>query len=269
MRKTVRFLLCLVLCFSLSQQVCAAELPLVIDGAGLLTETEESSLETAARTLAELYQMDIVILTVDTLSGSPAYRYADDYYDQNGYANDGILFLLSMQEREWYISTCGKAISALSGHEMDLLSEEIIPYLSGGMYYDAFSQYLASLPGYMNMDPGNHPEPEYPEYQTQNDFGEQRTAPNLFISLLIGVAAAAVVVLVMWASMNTKRRQRSAGDYLKPGTFHLRTHRDVFLYSNISKTRRQENNSHSGGHHGSSVHRSTGGRSHGGRGGKF
>ena len=51
------------------------------------------------------------------------------------------------------------------------------------------------------------------------------------------------------------------------GSWKLTQHRDLFLYSNVSKVRKQDPPKNSGG--GSSVHRSTSGRSHGGGGGKF
>lgn len=98
---------------------------------------------------------------------------------------------------------------------------------------------------------------------------EQKRSPNFLLSLVLGVVIAAVAVLIMRASMNTKRMQHSASDYIKPGSFHLRTHQDMFLYSNVSKVRRQQNNNGGHGGGGSSVHTSSGGRSHGGGGGKF
>ena len=72
----------------------------------------------------------------------------------------------------------------------------------------------------------------------------------------------------MRACMNTKRPQRSAGSYLNDSSYHLRTNRDLFLYSNVTKTRIQQESSSSGGG-GSSVHTSSSGSTHGGGGGKF
>ena len=47
-------------------------------------------------------------------------------------------------------------------------------------------------------------------------------------------------------------------------SYHLRTNQDLFLYSNISKRPKPKESSS-----GSSTHRSSSGRSHGGRGGSF
>ena len=84
----------------------------------------------------------------------------------------------------------------------------------------------------------------------------------------IGAVVGGITVLIMRACMNTKRPQRSAGSYLNDSSYHLRTNRDLFLYSNVTKTRIQQESSSSGGG-GSSVHTSSSGSSHGGGGGKF
>ena len=90
----------------------------------------------------------------------------------------------------------------------------------------------------------------------------------LVISGLIGAVIGGITVLIMRACMNTKRPQRSAGSYLNDSSYHLRTNQDLFLYSNVTKTRIQQESSSSGGG-GSSVHTSSSGSSHGGGGGKF
>lgn len=245
-RKLSAFLLCLVLVSGLCTTASAAS-SYVIDQAELLTSGELNVIAEAGKELSSTYAMDIVFLTVDRLYGRSAMRYADDYYDQNGYEEDGILFLLAMEEREWYISTSGSAIYALSDRDLEEIEYEVIPYLSDGRYADAFYHFLVILPEYLD-----------------NSVPERSV--NVFFSLMIGAVVAAVVVLIMRASMNTRRNQHSAADYLRRDSYRLRVQRDMFLYSNVSKVRRQQNNSSGGG---SSVHRSSGSRSHGGRGGRF
>jgi len=66
--------------------------------------------------------------------------------------------------------------------------------------------------------------------------------------------------------MNTKKPMHSAEDYLTEGTYRLTRSQDLFLYSNLTKTPRPQQNTSGSG---SGTHRSSSGRSHGGRGGKF
>lgn len=276
-RSTICLIFCLLLLASLTLSVSASSyLPMVIDSADLLTGEERIELEEKALSLRTEYEMDVVILTVESLNGKTAQNYADDYYDDNGYGYgenySGLLFLLAMEEREWYISTCGDAIFAFTDYGLDQLGEAVVPYLSSGLYYEAFITYLAALPDYMEAYAQGSPIDGYAQDYAPGRPGtvyyESEKHVNFGVSLIIGIVAAAIVIIIMFFSMNTKRRQHSAGDYMKQDSYHLRVQRDLFLYSNVSKVRRQENNG-SGHGGGSSTHRSSGGRSHGGRGGRF
>ena len=90
----------------------------VVDDADLLSASEASELSSIAEEISRRQQCDVVILTVDSLGGKSATAYADDYFDYNGYGygadRSGILFLLSMEERDWWMSTRGSAIQAFT-----------------------------------------------------------------------------------------------------------------------------------------------------------
>lgn len=247
----------------------------VADQADILTDREHIELESMAEQLSQGTGCDVLIAAVEDLNGYSAGDYAAQLNSGNLWNSDhAVLFLLAMEEREWYIATFGDAIYVFTDYGLDMLGHEAVYYFSDGRYYNGFCAYLNLLPDYFTAwqngepidndqyNPGPRDEVVYPSSHGNKTFWQV-----LPLSLLIGVVTAAVILLVMRYSMNTKRRQRSAGDYLKPGSYHLHTHQDIFLYSNLSKTRRQENSGHPGG--GSSIHRSSGGRSHGGRGGKF
>lgn len=277
MRKNISLLLLLLFLFGAAVPAAAAQnQSLVVDRADLLTSREEALLEEKARSVSIACSVDVVILTVDSMNGSYASDYAENFYESNNYGVDGVLFLLAMSEREWYIATCGSAIYDLTDYRIDLLGEKAVPYLSAGDYYGGFDVYLDALPTYLGVADNpvssdgfvDHLYP--PDYSSREEsyYHEKEYGPNYLLSGLIGLAVAGIAVLTMRSAMNTKRPQRSAASYLKNSSYHLRVHQDVFLYSNISKVRRQENNNNRGGG-GSSMHRSSGGRSFGGGGGKF
>lgn len=245
----ISLVLSFMLLFSISLQVCGqVSLPLVIDNADILSVEVEDTLEKNAQALRSEYQCDIVILTVNTLHSKSAQEYADDFYDRYGYGigvnHTGILFLVAMEEREWYISTCGDAIYTFSDADTQRLGEYAFSHLYGSNYSDVFYAYLSSLPQYFVSDDNS---------------------PNVALSVVIGLIVASLAILIMRSSMRTNRRQQGAVNYVKSGTFHIKQQQDLFLYSNISKVRREQNNSGSK----TSTHRSSSGRTHGGSGGRF
>lgn len=253
MKRLLSLLLCILIVTVLPCYVHAETILLspVTDQADLLSRDEEILLIGQAMRIYDEYGIFTAILTVDDLGGKSSRDYADDYYDQNYYPDypDGVLLLIAMDTREWYISTCGKGIELLTDYELDQVFFAMADELGDDRFYDAFSVYLKTLPLYLAVAPEIEP-----------GFGD--FIRILLIALLIGSAAGGITLLVMRSQMNTAKPQHSAGDYLVSGSFQIKKHLDFFLYSRVTRTAIPKNN-------GSSTHRSSGGISHGGRGGRF
>jgi len=245
MKKWIAGLLCLAFLFFLPLSADAAS-TYVVDEAGLLTSQEAAELEEACRRFKTTSGMDLVFLTVEGLNGIPAMVYADDYFDAH-YGENGILLLIAMEEREWHISTCGTAIEAFAETDLMDMEDGIMKYLPDGKYSNAFHQFLSDAEYYWC------------------DEGVSDLEASLFIGIPAGAVIALIVLLILRGTMNTKRSQRSAGNYEVEGSYNLRRHQDLFLYSKVTKQPKPQQNSSSG----SGTHTSSSGRSHGGRGGKF
>lgn len=285
MKRILTILLALLLLLTMAFPVFAVA-PKIVDDADLLTDAEEAVLEAKAQALADGYDMDVVILTVDSIDSRYVESYADDYYDNNGYGigpdYSGVLLLLVMDTREWAISTCGDAIYALTDYGIQSLFSSISGYLSEDDYYTAFTVYLDEMDDYFlafengepidgyyggydgpgTYEPGSRDEVIY--YDREPGAGDYLRI--VFVSLLVGAAVGGIAILIMRGQMNTARAQSGASSYLRDGSFRLTRHLDLFLYSRVNRTRRQQS---SGGGGGSGIHRSSGGRSHGGGHGRF
>lgn len=278
MKKRI-FAFALLLLLLLPTAVLAAEgLPLIVDNAELFTAEEMGALEAQARSLSDTYKMDVVVLTTNTLSGKRPQDYADDYYDAAGYGQgadaSGMLLLISMEDRDWYLSTCGEAIYALTDYGIEQLGMVLVSGLQVS-YADGVTDFFNALPEYLDAyqngsvidgwagesDSFYHGDQESVVYAPESD------SIDLAASVFVGMIAGAIGVVILLLSMNTKHRQHGATAYLTSGSLRMRRRQDLFLYSNVTKTRKPEPQNHSGG--GSSVHHSSSGRSHGGGGGKF
>lgn len=254
MKKLTSLLLCLLLVISLSGTVfatVAVDAP-VTDGADLLTPEEEAELCDTAQRIYREYGIWMAIVTTDSLGGKTAERYADDFYDDRYYPQypDGILLLISMEKREWAISTCGDGILLMSDGELDRLFSEMSDELAENRFYEAFVVYFDALPRYLNGG-----------VESETDFGDYIRI--LLVSLGVGAAVGGITLLGMRSQMNTAKAQTGAGNYLVNGSYQLKVHHDIFLYSRVTRTRKPQNNG------GGSSHRSSGGVRHGGRSGRF
>lgn len=261
MKKITSLLIILLLAASLIITAFASGgSPKIVDNADLLTASEEAALETMASAIVSEYDIDVVILTEDSIGLKRITDYADDYFDYNGYGigskHSGVLLLLDMEEREWTISTFGNAIKALTDYGQEQIMDDVADYLSDGEYFDGFRTYLDLLDEYFEAYENGEP------IDKQRDFFD--IVFDLFIALGIGAVAGAVTITVMKSGMKTVKPQRGAQSYVKQGSFKLNKQRDMYLYSRTSRTRRQSSSSG-----GSSTHRSSSGRSHGGSRGRF
>ena len=111
----------------------------------------------------------------------------------------------------------------------------------------------------------------YPDYEPSYDSGYVFYPAQIGVSLLVGAIIGLIALLIARRGMNTVKSKGSATDYVRQNTFRITGRQDIFLYSNVTKTRRDTDSDSSAGHSGggSSVHTSSSGHSHGGGGGHF
>ena len=262
MKKRLFGLLCMLfLVFSYSMPALAwSDVPLLVDDADLLTDSEESELLFRLEEVSENGQTDVVVVTIDSLQGEDAQDYADDFYDENGYAEDGVLLLISISDSEWYISTTGFGITAVTDAGLEYISDRFVEKLSDGAFFDAFMTYADLCDEFIwqaqNGEPydiGNMPKEPFPLFS------------NLLISLGIGLVVAFVITGKMKRDLKSVNMEVAAANYVKSGSLKVTRSKELFLYRNVSRRAKPKQTS-SGG---SSTHRSSSGRSHGGGGGKF
>ena len=124
--------------------------------ADLLTYEEESELLETLNEISERQKMDIVLITSEDMDGySDIQEYADDLYDYCDYGyganRDGLLLLISMAERDWYISTCGYGITAFTDAGISYLGSAMKEDLSSGNYASAFYTYASECDQMITM----------------------------------------------------------------------------------------------------------------------
>ena len=112
MRKKILYLfgtLLLVVC--LIQPALASDVVVrLLDEADLLTDSAEAALSEKLDEISLRQKLDVVIVTINETGDRTAAEYADDIYDYSGYAEDGVLLLISVDDREWAVSTRGTAL---------------------------------------------------------------------------------------------------------------------------------------------------------------
>ena len=94
-------LLCVVVSVPTFADTAEDYTPHLIDNADLLTGEEESNLLAKLDEISDRLSVDVAVVTEDSIGDKTPREYADDFYDYNSYKYnpDGVLLLISMEER--------------------------------------------------------------------------------------------------------------------------------------------------------------------------
>ena len=276
----------------------AAEIK-VYDFASLFSLNEIEALQEETTSLAEKYEMDIGIVTTDDAQGKSAMDYADDFYDENdfGYGTnaDGLLLLIDMDNREIYISTCGKGISYFTDLRISQMLDSLYNFVSSGNYYGAATDFLdqvilyldAGIPSNQNTveRPFSDPRVDYDDPYMQEALpshkpfttrlGQPLTAKSITLSIVAALIGAFILALISRGIVcYIYKHPYRTTPQTKPDDLSVRyTQReDRFVTSHTTKVKIQRDpppGGPSGASGRSSMHHSSGGHSHGGGGRKF
>ena len=250
--------------------------PRLLDVAELLSDEQEAKLLNKLDETSQKWQCNIVILTVDSHVGD-IQAYADDYFDYNGFCTEfnesGILFMLSMADREWAISTSGEAINVFTDYGQAYMVNAMMDSLKNGDYYGAFTTYVKECDKLLDEASRGTPyDVNSRPIRTASDYMNY----GLY-SIIIGLLLALVPILKMKSDLKTVKMNTGARGY-QSGSPNIRARDDKFLHKTLHKTPiSHDNDSSSGGSShrgssfgdGSSVHVSSSGHTHGGSHGHF
>ena len=221
MKKFVCFAVSFIFAFVLAIP-CFAQIdsPYMIDNADLLSNYEEQHLLTEIEKLRSEYGYDIIIHTTYDTEGKDIVSYCDDYYYEGDYAEDGLIFVISMAERDYYTSTCGTLVDSLPDYQIDYICASVTPYLSEGSYFSAFEEYLRGLNSYFGgYESGDiSPDIHYgDDYYYTDDYYTDNYQPSVkgyvireFILILIAFIIAFVITTIIKSKMHTAVKQRDA-----------------------------------------------------------
>ena len=259
-------LLCLLLVLVTALALCVsaaaaaqtgAQLNYVTDAAGLLREGERARLEKMAEAVSQKYRVGVYIVTVEDFRDYHAdgvykatYTIYHNYTMGEGPNRDGIMLLLSMDDRDWAMFCYGSRCEyAFNSYGQEKLEKVFLDDFRENDWYGGFEDYVKECRVYLEKASAGKP-----------------VRASLFYPLLIVIGlsllAAAAVVAVIWQKMDTVSEKATANAYVSAG-LRLTEQTDQFTHKTTS-SRKIERSSSSGS---SSQSESGGGGS--GRSGKF
>ena len=247
----------LTILFALLALFCGAEAfaatPSLMDGAGLLQKAEQQEVSNALREVEKKHHVRIGVVTVKGVNGDVG-QFANQVLDRayTDGQNGNLVLVLSMAERDWYISTDNTMRQKIiDGEGIDYLSESFLPAFSENQYAQGFKKFAARADEMLT-----YYETEGTAYDPSAEFSPFSLAVALILAGLAGFGVRAALI----KSMSNVYPEPAASAYLDRDSFKLTESDDTYLYTNVTRRRKPKNNS--------SSHSSSDG-SHGGGGGKF
>ncbi len=289
MKKLFVIFLAFAMVFAFSVSAFASFNIMIDDSALLFTEEEIELINSAAYDLGSANEYSVAVVTTDNAMGKSAVEYSDDYYDSlifgSGWSENGMCFLIDMDNREIYVSCAGLCIDEYTDYELDSIVDSGYDYVANGDYADCIVAmiYMAQKLAIDSDDDYSYYEsdefiPAYggdyeDNYYYENNHTEKKSFSftHVLIYIVIGLVAGGITVLVI---INSYKNTGKGDEFNADDAFlEVTASNDNVISRNVitAKIPKNNNNHRPGGRGGGSVsvHRSSGGVRHSGAGRKF
>ncbi|MBQ6164857.1 MAG: TPM domain-containing protein [Clostridia bacterium] len=230
--------------------------PVVVgDYADLLTPAEETVLRGTYASLKELYNVNVAVATVQTLNGRTVENAVESYVaNESNLDGSTVILYISMEDRDFDIfATIGRAENIFFDKGREYIFRQVKPLLSSGDYYEAFKRFGECCQDFLARDAAGDP-------YTARDLPNEKSPVCFLIAIGAGLLIGTIIMNKYKSELKTVRRRNEATSYVRQGSMQITMANEMFLYSNVSKVRRQTESSSGGSH---SSHTSGGGHTSG------
>lgn len=260
MKRIISLLIVCLLCASFAVPCFAEEFinPPILDAAKYLNEVQFEELSEKIEGIRQKYNFEVAIVTEAEMEGYDVMSSADDIYDYLGYGagenDDGIMLYICAETREYWITTHADGLRVFNERGIEYLKKNIEEQLSNDNYYLAMDVFADLADELLEMAANGEP------------YNKKQISMTYLLIVIVGALLIPFIIAKIatgskLAKMKTAVENNYAANYMKNDSKRLDFSRDIYLYSNITKTERPKNDSGS--------HRSSSGRTHGGGGGSF
>ncbi|TAH64220.1 MAG: hypothetical protein EWM47_13095, partial [Anaerolineaceae bacterium] len=241
----------------------------VYDDAGLLNSYEIEELETLSHESGEKAGIEIFILTHNDKNATYPEKYIEDFEDQLP-VGDRVYFLYDVYNGEIFMEGYGLAETYIHSKRIDKIFDNVEDYLRNGYYYDAFKTYITMSADYMEddselnydhdysydktpegFDPNN--EYSYDEYDYEGHYRKDELQNSILLDFWFQLFVALVIggiVVGALAYRSSGRMTAGARDYLDRSRGGLIGRRDQYIRSTVTRWRKPQQNTSSGGSRG-------------------
>ncbi len=227
----ISFVIITALAFIFAPLAFADHPPYMVDNAHILTDSDRNELNYLMREISERRQCTVAVVTVRSIGTSTPRNFAENYFAEHGYGYgenaDGVLLLVSMESRDWYITTHGMGNDAYTVSGIGYVGHEIKGNLSNMHYADAFRTFARESDRFIGGAIAGRP------YDRAKLITIKMWWKILLVSAVCGVFLALKTVQGMKDKLHSVRQNADASNYVKLCSTDLTESRDIFLYKTL------------------------------------
>lgn len=238
--------------------VSEAQLDNITDATGCLTDEQWQALELQAREISGQYNVGVYAIAVDDYldyTDGTIYDAADALY--HGYTlglgedRDGILLLLSMEDRDYILIAYGdNAKYAFSEGGRAYLTEFFLDDFGNDSWYEGFRDYLSWSGNYLENAKNGQPY-SYDHVPMSNSDRLVGIAIRVAVILLVPLLVAGIYIMVLSAKMKSVEIAEEASNYMS-GELNLTEKSDIYSHTTQSRSKVEDDDDRSGSSSGSS-----------------
>jgi uncharacterized membrane protein YgcG len=196
----------------------------VFDEANILSENDELRLAD----LSDNYgSMSMVFLTIDNARGYDSKSFAKNFYSTHGFKQDGIIFILDMDNKKVDIVAYGYCEKCLPQNAIDISARSAIDYVNEENYYAAFEvMFYRAESAIANYNPAL--EDKIDEYRNNNGADTDFIIPTVE-SIIFSIVVTIIVVIVLLFLHNKNNIKPKASNYYDTKGFVVDSHNTIYL----------------------------------------
>ena len=239
----------------------------VYDFASLFTEQEEKEIYNQISQFIKDTELDMAVVTINYNNKLSTSDYAADFYDYNFFKLNGYLFIIDMDNREFFLLTTGIANDYILYDRLDMILDYATSNIKEAKYALATKNIIKNISQLVKLGVGD------PDEKLTIVFGNV-TKNYHFLGITIFTLFATFITMIILISKNKMvKHATSSREYLDQKTVQIKNVSNLFLGTSVTKKLRIKSSDSSSSRYsssrGSRSFSGSSGRSHGGGGRKF
>ena len=197
----------------------------IFDNSQTLSKGEIKNLTEKIQAVEQKHGVKIGVEFLKTISNANIANAAQELLRKHygGAQNGGIIFLVVMDSRQWYVATDSKLNNFVNAND---IGNALLPSLKNGDYAGACNSYIDAVDKYLTYYEQNGA-----PYDSTAGFNPMAAIAAVLLAILFGISVRSWLI----GSMSNVHHETKATDYLKRETVKFIKNKDTYLFTNVER----------------------------------